>query len=146
VIVEIFQIVSGEPMPEEGDSIEELNQFIASPPTPVPPKKKMKKGREECEMLEKAFTILTSAAAAAASSDDECRSFGNFIANKLRNYSSRTRNIVQHEISSLIFAADQGRFDVSCPVPTPSPASQVSSPTTPSSASVSEEGFVHVCL
>jgi hypothetical protein len=73
-------------MPEEGDPVEERNQFIASPPTPVPPKKKMKKGREECEMLDKAFTILSSSAAAAASADDECRSLGNFIANKLRNY------------------------------------------------------------
>jgi hypothetical protein len=104
-------------MPEEGDPVEERNQFIASPPTPVPPKK-MKKGREECEMLDKAFTRLTSSAAAAASSDDECRSFGNLIANKLRNYSSRTRNTVQHEISNMIFAANQGNFDVSCPVPT----------------------------
>jgi hypothetical protein len=56
-------------MPEEGDPVEERNQFIASTPTPVPPKKKMKKGREECEMLDNAFTILTSSAAA----DDECR-------------------------------------------------------------------------
>jgi hypothetical protein len=42
-------------MPEEGDPVEERNQFFGSPPTPVPPKEKMKKGREECEMLDKAL-------------------------------------------------------------------------------------------
>jgi hypothetical protein len=90
-------------------------------------------------MLEKAFILLTSSAAAAAFVDDECRSFGNFIANKLRIYLLRTRNIVQYEISNFIIAAYQGHFDVSCPVPTPSPASQVSSPTSPSSADSSED-------
>jgi hypothetical protein len=84
-------------------------------------------------MLE-AFTILTSAAEAAIADDDECRSFGSFISNKLRNYLPCTRNKVQHEISNIIFAADQGHFDVAYPVPAPSPASQVSSPTTPSFA------------
>jgi hypothetical protein len=69
-------------------------------------------------MLEKAFTILMSAAAAAFA-DDECQSFGNFIANKLWIYLKRTRNIVQYEISNIIFAAYQGHFDVSCPAPPP---------------------------
>jgi len=83
----------------------------------------------------KAFTILTSSAVAASSADeDEWRNFGTFIANKLRNYLPRTRNKGQHEISHIIFAADQGFFDVSHPVPTPSPTSQISSPTGPSAA------------
>jgi len=60
----------------------------------------------------KAFTILTSSAAPAASADDECRNFGTFIANKVRNYLPRTRNKVQQEISRIIIAAGQGLFDV----------------------------------
>jgi hypothetical protein len=94
---------------------------------------------DECEMLEKAFTILKSSAAAAAFADDECRNSGNFIANKLRIYLLRTRNIVQYEISNITIAGYQGHFDVSCSVPTPSRASQVFSPTTPSSAAGSED-------
>jgi hypothetical protein len=91
------------------------------------------KGREDCiEMLEKAFTILTSAEAA-ASTDDKYQSFGSCIANKLRNYMPCTRNKVLHEISNRMFAADQGLFHVLHPVSTPAPESQISSPTTPSS-------------
>jgi hypothetical protein len=91
-------------------------------------------------MLVKTFTILTSEAAAAASADDgECRSFSTFTANKRPNYLPRTRNKVQHEVGNIIFADDQRLFDVSYPVPNSSPASQVSSPTTPSSAGGSED-------
>jgi hypothetical protein len=91
-------------------------------------------------MVTKTFTILTSSAATAASvDDDECRNVGTFIANKLRNYLQRTRNKVQHKISHIIFAADQGLFDVSYYVSTLSPASQVSFPTTLSSAAGSED-------
>ena len=82
----------------------------------------------------KAFTILTSAVAAASADEDEGQNLGTLIANELRNYVSRTRHKVEHEISRIIFAADQGLFDVSYPVPTPSPSSQVSSPTRPSVA------------
>ena len=66
-------------------------------------------------MLEKALIIVKPSAGAAASADDECRSFGSFISNKLRNYLPRTRNKVKHEISNITFAADQGHFDVSYP-------------------------------
>jgi hypothetical protein len=98
-------------------------------------------------MLEKAFTVQTLSAAAAAFTDDKCRSFSNFIATKLRIYLLHPRNIVQYEISNIIFAAYQGPFDVSCPFP-PSPASQVSSPTTPSSAAGSENVILRdlMCL
>jgi len=40
--------------------------------------------REKCEVLEKAFTILTSSAVASAG--DKCQSFSTFITNKLWNY------------------------------------------------------------
>ena len=120
------------------------NQTVDSLPVPVPPKRKMKmKNTEEGdEMLEKAFTILTSAAAATTADDDECRSFGGFISNKLRNYLPCTRNKVQHEICNIIFAADQGHLDAAYPVPVSSPASQGSSPTTPSSFAGSDD----ICL
>ena len=116
-------------MAAEGDLAEtSKNQTVDSLPVPVPPKRKrkMKNTEEGDKMLEKAFTILTSAAAA-ATADDECRSFGSFISNKLRNYLPCTRNKVQHEICNIIFAADQGHFDAAYPVPVLSPASQVSS-------------------
>jgi hypothetical protein len=75
-IVEIFQIVRSEHMTAEGDPVAETsNKHVADSLTvPFQPKKKKMKSREECdEMLEKAFTILTSSAAAAASAnDDKC--------------------------------------------------------------------------
>jgi len=85
-MLKIFQIARSEHMPAEGDPVAETstNQTVNSPPVPVTTM--MMKGREECKMLQKSFTILTSSAAAAASTDDECSSFSTFIANKLRNY------------------------------------------------------------
>jgi len=83
--------------------------------------------------------------AAASADDDEWRNFGTFIANKLRNYLPRTRNKGQHEISHIIFTADQGLFDVSHPVPTLSSTSQVSSPTG-SSAAGSEDVNMSVLM
>jgi hypothetical protein len=59
----------------------------------------MKSREESDKVLEKAFTFLTSSAASA--DDDECRSFGSFVSNKLRNYLPRTRNKVQQEISNI---------------------------------------------
>ena len=124
LIVEILQIVRSEHTTVEIDPGAETSekQIADSLPVPVPPKRKrkMKNTEEGDEMLEKAFTILTSAAAAATADDDECRSFGSFISNKLRNYLPCTRNKVQHEICNIIFAADQHHFDVSYQSP-PSP-------------------------
>lgn len=62
-------------------------------------------------MLNKAFDILSASAAVAATGDDECRSYGNFIGNKLRQYSSKTRSAVQHAISDVIFKADEGMYE-----------------------------------
>lgn len=61
-------------------------------------------------MLNKAFNIL-SASAAATTDEDECRSYGNYIGNKLRQYSAKTRSAVQHAISDVIFKADEGMYD-----------------------------------
>ena len=83
-MAEIFHIVISELVAAEGDPVAETStyQMLDSLPAPVPPKKVT--GREEYEMLEKTFTILTSLAAAAASADDdEFRKIDTFIANKL---------------------------------------------------------------
>jgi hypothetical protein len=59
-----------------------------------------------------------------AAAAEKCRN----IANKLQNYFPHTRNKAQHEISRIIFTANQGLLDDSYPVPILSPASQVSLP------------------
>ena len=123
-------------MAAEGHLVTETSKrhVYDSLPVPAPSKKKKMESTEGCdEMLEKAFTILTSTAVAAASAEEECRSFGCLISNKMRNYLPGTRKQVQHKLSSIIFAADQGHFDVSYLVHAPSPAFHASSPTTPSS-------------
>jgi hypothetical protein len=81
----------GEAVPATSNEGENLN-FL---PVPYPPKKKKKKKKkketEEVGMLEKTSNILTDSAAASA--EDKSRSFANLIANKLRNFSSRTISI-----------------------------------------------------
>ncbi|KZC03949.1 hypothetical protein WN55_01209 [Dufourea novaeangliae] len=42
---------------------------------------------------------------------DECYSFGMFVTNKLRNYSTHSRCAVQHAISDILFNADMGYYD-----------------------------------
>ena len=53
---------------------------------------------------------------------------------------------MKHKISHNIFVADQGLFDVSYSVSTLTPAFQVSSPTTPSSAAGSEDVILSYLL
>jgi len=74
--------------------------------------------------LQQLFSLVTLPVAA----EDEFQSFGTFIANKFRNYLLHPRDKVQHEKSNIIFAADQGHFDISYPATTPMPSSMVSSP------------------
>jgi hypothetical protein len=74
LIVEIFQIFRSENMRVEGDLVAETSktQVVDSLPVAVPLKKEKMKCREGCnEMLEKAFSILTSSAGAAASANDD---------------------------------------------------------------------------
>lgn len=42
---------------------------------------------------------------------DECQSFGTFVINKMRNYSSCARSAVEHAISDILFNADMGYYD-----------------------------------
>jgi len=86
LIIEIFQVVIIENVAAEGDPFVETstNQLVDSVAVPVPLKQKVKR-KEECEMLETAFTIPTSSERASASSgDDECRRLVILIVNLLR--------------------------------------------------------------
>lgn len=65
-------------------------------------------------MMTSAFDILKNASKkndGMPSTIGECESFGLFVQNKLKNYSSRTRNYVQHLISNILFSADQGEYE-----------------------------------
>lgn len=57
------------------------------------------------------FTIPTNAVGQLVHADDELDHFCKYLANKLKNYDKRTRAVVQHEISNIIFKADLGEFE-----------------------------------
>lgn len=59
------------------------------------------------DRLDKAFKILESAGAG----NNECHSFGQFVGNKLQGYNQHVRNVVQYEISNILFKADYGYFN-----------------------------------
>lgn len=70
-------------------------------------------------MLQSAFDVLKASAAKAITayrpntsmSLDESQIFANYLAVKLRTYSQRTKNALQHQISNLFFYADNGEFE-----------------------------------
>ena len=77
MIVEILIVFRSEHMAAERDPLIFCRCLF-------PTKKKKVKGREECEMLETSFTLLTSSATAVTSTgDDDFRRFATFIAKKL---------------------------------------------------------------
>ncbi|XP_066991392.2 uncharacterized protein [Anabrus simplex] len=82
---------------------------------PLPPAKKTKRNAENAEeMIQSAFEILKTSSKRSeimASSMGECESFGLYVTNKLKNYSSHTRNYVQHLISNILFSADRGEYE-----------------------------------
>jgi len=65
------------------------NQIVYSLLVPVSPKKKLKNGRAQYEMLEEGFITMMSSVTASISANDECRGFGPFIAHKLLTYLPR---------------------------------------------------------
>lgn len=78
--------------------------------------KKQKKNLDHHEdMMASAYNILKKVAqkpeATARPAIDECDSFGLFVTNKLKNYPPWVRSTVQHHISNILYAADQGRYD-----------------------------------
>lgn len=44
--------------------------------------------------------------------DSDCFVFGQHVANKLRTYDSRIRNIMQYHINTLLYHADMGNSDI----------------------------------
>lgn len=44
--------------------------------------------------------------------DSDCFIFGQHVANKLRTYDSRIRNIMQYHINTLLYHADMGNADI----------------------------------
>jgi hypothetical protein len=64
-------------------------------------------------MLSEAFAILkkSSESTPVATITDECQSFANFIADKLRTYSAQKRAEVQQAICNVVFSADLGYSD-----------------------------------
>ncbi|KAF2881585.1 hypothetical protein ILUMI_24590 [Ignelater luminosus] len=82
---------------ESETSLTDINQ---------PSKKKTKiekenKSKETVDISKEALNAI----------NDECQNFGNYVADKLRNYSTRTRCAVQHAISNIIFKADLGNLE-----------------------------------
>jgi hypothetical protein len=65
-------------------------------------------------MMQSAFEILKTSSKRneiMPSTMGECGSFGLYVTNKLKNYSSHTRNYAQHLISNILFSADQGEYE-----------------------------------
>lgn len=49
--------------------------------------------------------------------EDECVTYGKYIGQKLKRYTTRTKCAVQHAISEVIFKADQGLYEYNnCPL------------------------------
>ncbi|KAG7162741.1 uncharacterized protein LOC121873514 [Homarus americanus] len=98
----------------DGEDNNDTTQIIKSPPATQAKKepKRKKAESEEDPRIEEALNILKGAAASASSQQDECGVYGQHVANKLRNYSKRTRAIVQHHMNNTLFNADMGQFDM----------------------------------
>ncbi|XP_063384890.1 uncharacterized protein LOC134671000 [Cydia fagiglandana] len=94
-----------------------LTEKAFSKPIEKAPKRKKYSHDSENEMINSAFKMLSSASAAVnevsarASASDDSQIYANFIASKMRTYSQRTKNSLQHQISNLLFQADNGYFE-----------------------------------
>lgn len=96
--------------PSESDQIEEPQITSENQGKSTPTSKKRKIINEDSSKLDEAFKILKSAASASAG-NDESQSFGRFVGNKLEKYNQQVRNIVQYEMSNILFKADNGYFN-----------------------------------
>ncbi|XP_050298442.1 uncharacterized protein LOC126737557 [Anthonomus grandis grandis] len=69
--------------------------------------------REDSTIAE-AFGMLKSVVAKEkpAEISDSCTDYGKHVANKLRNYSERTKAIVQYHFNNILFQADMGNFEI----------------------------------
>jgi len=61
--------------------------------------------------IEEAFSILKKSASNMNSQHDECTTYGLYVGNKIRNYTPKTRALIQHYINNLLFDADMGKYD-----------------------------------
>lgn len=69
--VKNFQLAGSEPVPAGQQATEtSTNQIVYSLLVPISPKKKLKNGREQYEMLEEEFIIMMSSATAVISAYD----------------------------------------------------------------------------
>lgn len=46
---------------------------------------------------------------------DPCTLFADYVVSKMKGYNHHTQNIVQHKINNILFEADMGHYDKSCP-------------------------------
>ncbi|XP_066263077.1 transcription factor Adf-1-like [Euwallacea similis] len=65
----------------------------------------------ENSKIDETTNILKSVASNKQLKADECNVYGRHVANKLRSYTKRTRNMVQHYINNILFNADMGQYD-----------------------------------
>lgn len=88
--------------------------FIAPKRAHSPPAKTEmpaeKKTIVEDSRIEHAYSILKDSLAKKAARDKN-NVFAEYVALKLKGYSNQTRNIVEHQISNILFEADMGNFD-----------------------------------
>lgn len=79
----------------------------------------MKKGAKqkvprEDDKIDEAFEMLRSVVGKQKPEEisDACSDYGKHVANKLRNYSERTKAVVQYHFNNILFQADMGHFDI----------------------------------
>lgn len=101
----------------------------------VEPKNKKQKTDEEQDPLyiEELPNILK----VDANISDECSTFGQHIAHKLRSYDKKTRNIVQYQINTILYYADMGNPNLHIPCNTWSPHQPVATSTSTVTSKVS---------
>ncbi|XP_076672884.1 uncharacterized protein LOC143371522 isoform X2 [Andrena cerasifolii] len=75
-------------------------QVDVSPPPP-----KISRVQTENERLEEILKPVEQI------TEDECHSYGMFVANKMKRYSTSSRSAVQHAISDILFNADMGYYE-----------------------------------
>lgn len=83
------------------------------------PIKKALKRKQQDEMLFEAYSFLKRAATTSTSrpADDECATFGNLVANKLRKFSETSRAVAQHRINNILFEIEMKELNASTHTP-----------------------------
>lgn len=101
-------------LPPSSSSLPTPNSPLPTSNPSVLPQKKTssvkRKKKTEDDRRDKAFEILTATAALNFTSD-ELQDFGNFVAKKLRKYTSRTQGIIHNAIMGIFLNADNGLYE-----------------------------------